>query len=105
MGMEGLPTSPEPGGHTGGSRRPGRRGAPEPAMGGFTAAAGAALAAAVGTFHHCLRGALWQFKFTLVVSVNSGVSDLTVVHHVSADSLVTLEIIHRFYQDKTPCSK
>lgn len=54
MGMEGLPTSPEPGGHTGGSRRPGRRGAPGPAMGGFTAVA----AAAAGTFHHSLRGAL-----------------------------------------------
>lgn len=55
MGIEGLPTSPEPGGHTGGSRRPGRRGAPGPAMGGFTVAAAAA---AAGTFHHCLRGAL-----------------------------------------------
>ena len=86
MGIEGLPTSPEPGGHTGGSRRSGRRGAPGPVMGGFTAAA--------GTFHRCLRGALWQFKFTLVVAVNIGVSDLTVVHHVRADSLVTLQIIH-----------
>lgn len=88
MGMKGLPTSPEPGGHAGGSRQLGRRGAPGPAMGGFTAAA--------GTFHHCLRGALWQFKFTLLVAVNSTVSNLTVVHHVRADSLVTLEIIHYF---------
>lgn len=51
MGMEGLPTSPEPGGlHTGGSKQPGRQGAPGPAMGGFTAA--------VGTFHHSLSSAL-----------------------------------------------
>lgn len=89
MGMEGLPTSPEPGGgggHTGGSKRPGRQGAPGPAMGGFTAA--------TGTFHHSLRGALQRLKFTLVVSVNSRVSDLTVARHVKADSLVTLEIIY-----------
>lgn len=87
MGIEGLPTSPEPGGHTGGSRRPGRRGAPGPAMGGFTAAA--------GTFHHCLRGALCgSINLLCLFLYNAGVSDLTVVHHVGADSLVTLEIIH-----------
>lgn len=34
-----------------------------------------------------------QFKFTLVVSANSGVSDLTGVHYVKAESLVTFEII------------
>jgi len=81
MGIEGLPTSLEPEGHTGGSRHPGRRGAPGPAMSGFTAVA--------GTFHHSLRGALSQFKLTVVVSVNSGVSDLAVVHNVKVDSLVT----------------
>lgn len=86
MGMEGLPTSPEPGGHTGGSRQPGKQGAPGPAMGGFTAAA--------GTFHHCLRE-VHRSSLNLLwfVSVNSEVSELTVVHHVRLKSLVTLEII------------
>lgn len=78
MGMEGLPTSPEPGGHTGGSRRPGRRGAPGPATGGLGLSV-------IASELHC--GSL---NFTLVVSVNSGVSDLTEVHRVRADSLVTL---------------
>lgn len=55
-------------------------------MGGFTAAA--------GTFHHCLREVhCSSLNLLWFVSVNSQVSELTVVHHVRLKSLVTLEII------------
>lgn len=87
MGMEGLPTSPEPGGACRRQR---------------AARQARKTRASYGRVHGCRcwdfpsfpSGAVQQFIFTLIVSVNSRVSDLEVLHHVKADSLATFEIIY-----------
>lgn len=76
MGMDGLPTSLEPGGHTGGSRQAKCTGASN----GFMTTA--VTAASAGTFHCCLWLTGQQFTSLLgfpFFPINNGLSRLTVV--------------------------